>query len=93
MAIQIQDFRPFKKNTLQGFVTIRLTNIGLEIRDCPVHESAGKRWIQMPSKPYQKKDGEQTFAFILDFYDKPKGKQFQELALEALDAFRERLKI
>jgi hypothetical protein len=86
VAIQIQDFRPFNKNTLQGFLTLRLTNVGIEIRDICLHEKAGKRWLAMPAKPYEK-DGKSTYAFIINFYDRAKNDQFQELALEALDLF------
>jgi len=43
MAIEITDFRTHKKNTLRGFITVRLTTIGLEIRDLAVHEKNGGR--------------------------------------------------
>ncbi len=86
MAIEIVSFRPFPKNTLQGFATLRLTNIGLEIRDICLHEKNGKRWLAMPAKPYEK-DGKTVYAYIIDFYDKGRSDQFQAVALKALDAF------
>lgn len=87
MAIEVQSFRSYQKNTLQGFATIRLSNIGLEIRDVCLHEKDGKRWIQLPAKPYQKTDGKQGWTYILDFYDKARAEQFQKLALQALDIY------
>lgn len=86
MAIEIVSFKPFSKNTLQGFATIRMTNVGVEIRDVTLHEKNGKRWIQLPSKSYEK-DGKALWACILDFYDKSRGEQFQKATLAALDAF------
>jgi hypothetical protein len=82
MAIEIVSFKPFQKNTLQGFATIQITNIGIEIRDVTLHGKNGKRSIQLPSKPYEK-DGKAMWAFILDFYDKARSEQFQKAALDA----------
>lgn len=87
MAIEVQSFRSYQKNTLRGFATIRLNNIGLEIRDVCLHQKGDKRWIQLPSKPYQKPDGKQSWSYILNFYDKSRAEQFQKLALDALDTY------
>jgi hypothetical protein len=84
--IEIVSFKPFVKNTLQGFATVRLTNIGLEIRDATLHQKNGKRWIQFPSKAYEK-NGKTLWSAIVDFYDRTRGDQFQRTALDALDQF------
>lgn len=86
MAIEITSFKPYTKNTLRGFLTLRLTNIGLEVRDATLHEKNGKRWIQLPSKAYQK-DEKTLWTAIVDFYDKARSEQFQKAALEAIDQF------
>jgi hypothetical protein len=87
MAIEIKSFRRFDKNTLKGFLTVRMTNIGLEIRDICLHEKNGKRWVQMPSKPYES-NGETKWSYINDWYDREKGEQFNRAVIEALDKFR-----
>ncbi len=88
MGIEITDFKSLNKNTLKGFLTIRMTSVGLEIRDIALHEKNGKRWLSMPAKPYKKPDGSQGWAYILDFFNKDLGKRFQKLALSALDSYR-----
>lgn len=35
--IEITSFDPSRKNTLQGFLAVRLTEPGLEIRDIALH--------------------------------------------------------
>jgi hypothetical protein len=87
MAIEIIDFRPIEKNTLKGFLTARLTSVYLEIRDLALHEKEGRKWIQLPAKPYKKDDGGQGWSYIVRFYEKNKYHQFQELALKALDVY------
>lgn len=86
MGLQVVSFKQFEKGTLRGFATIRMTNIGLEIRDCAVHEKNGSRWFQLPSKQVVKPDRSQ-WGCILDFYDKSRKEQFQAAAMAALDAF------
>ena len=86
MAIEITEFKPHEKNTLRGFLTARLTNIGLEIRGICLHEKNGKRWLSMPAKLWEK-NGETKYVYILDFYDRQKSDQFQACALKALDDF------
>jgi hypothetical protein len=87
MAIEIVDFRKYEKNSLQGFLTIRMDGVGLEIRDIALHQKDISRWLQMPSKPYKDGDGNNKWSYIIHFYDKDRWNQFQKLALEALDTF------
>jgi hypothetical protein len=86
MNIEITSFRPLEKNTLRGFLTIRLSDVGLVVKDVCLHEKNGKRWLQLPSKPYKKTDGGQAWAYILEF-EKSHYWVFQDAGLSALDAY------
>ena len=88
MNIEITRFDPYCKNTLQGFIAVRLTETGLEIRDIALHQNDGKRWLQLPAKPYKKPDGGKGWSYILSFYKKEHFQQFQAVVLKALDAFQ-----
>ena len=85
--IEIVSFKEYKNNTLQGFLTVRLTNIGLEIRDITLHEKEGSQWIGMPSKPYEK-DGKTKYSYVVTFTEKETGEKFQAKVLQALAEFR-----
>ena len=89
MAIQISDFRPYEKNTLQGFLTVLLSDMGLEIKDIALHRKDGKRWLQLPAKLYRKPDGSQGWSYIVSFNTKKDFKLFQEVTLTKLDTFRQ----
>ena len=89
MGVEIQKFKAYTRNTLRGFLTIRLTGIGLEIRDLTLHEKNGKRWVSLPAKPYEKEDGSQGWSYIIKFYNEERGRQFQKAVLEALDKYNE----
>jgi hypothetical protein len=93
MAIEVHNWQRRNKNTLLGFATFRLTTIGLEIRDCPVHEKNGEKWLQMPSRPYQDQDGNTKYAYIIKFYEKERWHQFQASALKALDKYLDQKKL
>lgn len=88
MSIQITDFKDYHKNTLLGFLTIRIPTVGLEIRDIALHRKNGRRWLQLPAKPYPKQDGTQGWNYIICFPDKSRYRRFEEVTLKALDEFR-----
>jgi len=91
MAIQVTGFREFKKNTLLGFATLRMTNIGLEIRDCTIHEKDGKKWVGLPSRQYTDQEGETKYSYIVHFYSDDVWKKFQSAALAALEPHLKKL--
>ena len=82
--IEVTNFKNYEKNTLKGFFDVKLTNIGLEIRGCCLHEKDGRQWVQLPSKLYEKEDGSKGWQYILDFYDKDSREHFQKEVLKAL---------
>jgi len=52
VSIACTDFRPFHRNTLRGFATVKLPDLRLTIRDIAVHQhTSGSRWAQLPAKP------------------------------------------
>lgn len=87
MAIEIVAFKPMDKGTLRGFLTVKLTNVGMEIRDCTLHDKEGRRWIGLPSRQYEKVDGTTTWTPIVLFYDRDKEGQFRAATLKALEEF------
>lgn len=88
MDIEITRFKQYRKNTLQGFLAVRLTETGLEIRDIALHQKNGNRWLQLPAKPYRKPDGGKGWSYILNFHKKELFNKFQEVTLKALDVFQ-----
>jgi len=84
MGLEITKFREVNKNTLQGFLSVRLTNVGIEIRDISLHRKNGKQWLAMPSRPYEDSEGNRKYAFILDFYDHDRKAQFESTVLALL---------
>jgi hypothetical protein len=88
MPVEIVKFREYRKNTLQGFLTVLLQPSGLEIRDCTVHQKGDKRWIGMPAKPYQDDSGDTKYSLIVYFPDRDRSDLFQKAALAAFDRYR-----
>jgi hypothetical protein len=74
LTVRCEDFRPFRRNTLHGFASVFLQEIGLRIRDLSIHQKNQSRWAAMPSKPMLKNetlmkdaDGKAQYASILEF--------------------------
>jgi hypothetical protein len=87
MSIEVSKWKPFERATLCGFVSLKLTNIGLEIRSATFHRKNGKAWVGLPSRQYEKDDGSTGYAYIVDFYDKKKRWAFQDAAVKAIEEY------
>lgn len=89
MNIEITNFTPLQsKGSLQGFVSVLLTEPGVEISGIAVHEKDDKRWLQLPAKPYKKPDGKTGWSYLISFREKKNYQQFQNATLEAIDALQ-----
>ncbi|ACL56970.1 hypothetical protein [Methylobacterium nodulans] len=93
LAVEVVEFRPMDRNTLKGFVTVRIPAMRLTIRDCSVHESNGKRWIGLPAKAQigrdqelVRRDGKVQYAAVFEFDSRAVGDAFSAAVLRALDA-------
>ena len=92
--ITATDWRPVTKNTLRGFLTLKLAPSGLVLKDCSLHEKGDKRWIGLPSKPQLDSDGRQRkdaatgkplYTPSVEIVGKAERERFQEAALAAVD--------
>ncbi|ACL57586.1 hypothetical protein [Methylobacterium nodulans] len=93
LAVEVVSFKAMDRNSLKGFVTVRIPAMRLTIRDCTVHESHGKRWVGLPSKAQigrdqelVRKDGKIQYAAVFEFDSKAVGDAFSAAVLRALDA-------
>jgi hypothetical protein len=77
LKVACTSFRPWPKNTLCGFASIRTAEIGLTIYDVAVHQKGSTRWARPPARPQVRdgvlvRDGEGKilYAKILEFDDR-----------------------
>lgn len=87
MNIRCTDFRAWEKGYVKGFACIQFVDIGLEIRDVVLQKQDGKEFITMPSKTFFK-DGERSFFHMAIFPDIRDRRNFERLALDAINEFR-----
>jgi hypothetical protein len=87
MQISIDEFKPHKSNTLQGFFTVVLEDYGLEIPGFSLHKKGDSTWIELPSKaPTDGKNGDK-WAKVIQFYDTRKEKEFKKIVMKAVMEF------
>jgi hypothetical protein len=101
MTITCEAFRPFRKNTLHGFASILIAELGLRIKDVTIFEKNGKRWAGLPAKPQMKdgtlvknSDGKLEYFSILEFRSREISDAFSAAVVRAViehapDAFDE----
>jgi hypothetical protein len=102
LTIRIESFKPLRSNSLYGFADFVIPELHLRIRETPVHESHGRRWVGLPAKPQVTREGtvrrddrgKAAYAAVLQFTDRATSDAFSERAIAALlevypDAFAE----
>lgn len=82
-AFVVREWRPYSKHTLQGFLSLELPS-GLIVHGITLHEKNDSRWVSMPAREYLK-DGQKTWAPIIEFTSKESRDRFQAAALAAID--------
>jgi hypothetical protein len=87
MSIKVTKFRPYQKNTLQGFVDLKMTKVGMEIRECTYHRQNGKEWVGLPARSYEK-DGKTSWVPLV-WFEKEYLQTFQKAARKAIHAYLE----
>jgi hypothetical protein len=57
LTISCHDFKPLYRNTLRGFVAIRIGELRLDVKDIAIHAKGNSRWAALPAKPMIDRDG------------------------------------
>jgi hypothetical protein len=100
--ITAENWRPIEppKNTLRGFLDLKLAPSGLILHECSLHShpETAKRWVGLPGRPQidsathlHRKDattGKFLWTPIVEIYGQPERKRFQQAALAAIDKLR-----
>ncbi len=94
-AVICTAWKPFERNTLQGFADLWLRAARLNIRGCAVHQKNAKRWVQLPARPQLDKDrnlvrdtsGKIQYATILELDSQEVADRFNAAALTAIEDF------
>lgn len=91
MAVTILEWRPMKRNSLLGSVSLQLG--ALKIKDVTVNTNSGRIWAGMPAKPMVDRDGNAMrneqgkirYVPILEWDTKTAGDRFSASVVAALE--------
>jgi len=73
--ITVSNWKSIHKNSLLGTFDLEFTGMGLRIKGAMLLETNGRRWINFPSKEYQK-NGERKFMPFLEWRDRETSERF-----------------
>jgi hypothetical protein len=91
--IHASNWRPLKRNSLRGFLSLTLEPSGIVLHDCALHRKGDREWIGLPGKPQMDRDGQQRkdpttgealYTPIVEIPDKDARQRFQNAALDAV---------
>ena len=86
MTIECIKYTPVNRGTCVGLASVYVSSWGLDIHGLSVHQKDGKRWLNLPSKEYEK-DGEKKYFNCIYFRESDKHKLFCEHAMRAIKEF------
>jgi hypothetical protein len=93
LTITATSWRPLLKNTLRGFVTAHVAELGMSFLDIAIHEKNGKVWAAPPSRPWIKdgvvlKDeaGKPSYSAIVEFDSPEVRNAFSAAVVRAVEA-------
>ena len=96
-SIECEEFKPFAKNTLRGFATIKIPDIRLRIKDVALHRKGESQWAALPAKPQIKDgkavtnaEGKAQYVHILEFTDRATSDAFSRAVVDAVLKFNPR---
>jgi hypothetical protein len=76
-SVKIENFKPHVKNSLFGFVDVRLPS-GLTICGVTLHRKDGSRWCGMPRREYLKDDGTKGWLPVVKFASRHVARRFRD---------------
>lgn len=85
--MEIQNYKAIGKGCLLGKFDILIQEWGaMQIVDCTVFQKDGKRWISMPGREFQSKDGQKKHFNLVKFSPEV-FKKLETAALAQLDKY------
>jgi len=82
--IECTKYTPINKGTCLGSLSVYVDKWGLDIYGITLHQKNGKRWINFPSRMYEK-DGEKKYVPYFRFKDAQVYEKFCEEVKKAVD--------
>jgi hypothetical protein len=92
LPVRVETFKPWRSNTLRGFIDIVVPEMRLHIIDAAAHGGHGKRWVGLPAKPQINREGsvrldergKVAYSPVLQFTDRRTGDVFSARVITAL---------
>ncbi len=89
--INVVEFIPCNRNTLQGFASVELAELGLVIPGFAIHKKGKNRWVELPAKPPTDPENYSKWTKVIKFYDIRKENEFKRMILESLDSLSDQI--
>jgi hypothetical protein len=91
LSIKCLEFKPYRKNTLQGLATIRIEQMRLTVHEVAIHAKDNKAWAHLPSRPWLKdgyvvtgEDGKIKYTPLFEFDGGAVRAAFSDAAVRAV---------
>ena len=81
--MEITNYKLINKGCLLAKFDVSISDWGLTIRDCGLFEKDGRKWISLPNRQYQSRDGlTKNFDYVV--FDQKMRSRFEKACLEKI---------
>lgn len=85
--MQIEDYKAINHPVLKASFTVHLPEWqGFIIRECKLFESGSRRWVQLPSREYEK-DGKKKYWPYVAFKNREREDAFKNEVMQTLTSY------
>lgn len=85
--MEIKNYRPIKKGTLDGYLDIHIPQMDWTIMGCGLFISGNKKWVNPPSRQYKDQEGKLCYSDIITM-SKEERNRFSAAALKAYERYQ-----
>lgn len=84
------DYVACNRGCLKAFVKLHVRKWGVLINDVQLFEKEDSRWVNLPSVPFENKEGKKCWRPVFTFQNQDHKRAFLTEAMAAIDCIREK---
>lgn len=87
--IEVSNINPINKGDILATVSVHIRPWKLKIHEVCIFQKGLNKWISLPSRKYENKEGETKYFKLLEFDDSGAEKRFRDQIVHAVDEYIE----
>jgi hypothetical protein len=88
--IEVSNINPINKGDVLASVSVHIKPWKLKLHEVLVFQKGLNRWVSLPTRKYEDKEGVTKYQKLMEFDDTGAEKRFRDQIMQAVDAYIQR---